>query len=255
MSDDPQTAWVRWIWSAAPAPKGSAQAWGLQGLARSGPNSEVALTRGLEVYRQNAKALAVRALGAAYPRLRLGLGTDDFTGLAWAFARAHPPKCGDLSRWGAELATFLCAQPSMEPEWPELARLDWALHACADAADEVQDAELIAQLQIGPDRSLRLSQTLRRLGLGVGAWEMAVACGAPEWEGAGRELLVWRRGWRPCWAALPPGWALWLDLLLEGRPLGEALGRSAQATPELDAGRALQAALNQGWILGVDAGR
>ncbi len=219
----------------------------------------VPLSQGLAVYRENAKALSVRALGAAYPRVAGWLGAADFAGLAWAHARAHPPVRGDASAWGEALPAFLQGLPGMEPALPALAELDWALHGLATVADDpAPHAELWAVLQaVPPERlRLRLSPSLRLLRLPAladeAAWaaaQVGQAAAAPE---PGPDLVLWRQGWSPQWAALPADAVLWCQHLLRGATLGAALDAVLEAHPGFDLAAWLAMAWQRRWLLGAD---
>lgn len=251
MSPDAQAQLVRAIWAAEDGQAAAA----LQALGWQGQGAH-ALARGLAAYREHAKALSVRALSAAFPCVLAWLGSEDFPGLAWAFARRHPPGEGDLARWGAALPGFLAELPQVEPELPALAALDWALHALAWQADEQPRSDLLARLQAQGDGGLVLSAHLRRLQLPSSALVCAGSVQGPEWAHPDQavepcEVLVWRQGWRPCWAPLSPGWAVWLDALGAGCSLGAAIEATFEAAPDFDAGQALHHALAQGWLLDV----
>ncbi len=246
MTQEPQAALVHTLWGPALAPEVLMATLAQLGLLGVGGHPAA---RGFAAYREHAKALAVRALGAAYPRVQSWIGAADFPGLAWQFARQHPPDCGDLGRWGAELPDVLLSIPDMEPELPALARLDWALHQLLGAADEAPASDLLEQLQRGVDAPLRLSQSMTFLHLPPSAWAVAAAASAPTWEQAGEGLLVWRTAWQPRWAALPAGWADWLQHLAAGQTLGDAFEHTLRQCPDFDPGRALHAALQQAWIL------
>lgn len=245
-----QAALLQRLWAAS-APSRSP---GLQALPG------VALAEGLRVYRENAKALSVRALGAAYPRVLAWLGADDFAGLAWAFARAHPPERGDAAVWGEGLAETLAALPGMDPMGPELARLDWALHALATAADAPPaDPALWALLQAHPPERIRL-----RLSPGLScwrlpsfdrpeAWSLAQAGGAALDPRPGGRVLVWRQGWQACWVAIGPDLAHWTEVLLQGATLGDALDDTLAQHPAFDLGQWLADAWQWQWLLGAEA--
>ncbi len=252
MTADAQTRLVQTIWALETPSALALEAAGLCGLGGNG------LVRGLAAYREHAKALSVRALAAAFPRVQAWLGPEDFAGLAWAFARRHPPQAGDLARWGAGLPAFLAELPAIEPELPALAALDWGLHALSWQADEQPQADLLERLQAAGDGVLTLSAHLLRLHLPGGAWACAHAVGAPAWQlpdaGVGQGvLLVWRQGWQPCWAPLPPGWGLWLERLQTGASLGAAIEATLEAVPDFDPGQALHTALAAGWLLELQA--
>ena len=142
-----QAALVAWIWGQ-PGAEPPAQ------LRAPGAH---ALPAGLSAYREHAKALAVRALAAVYPRLQRWLGEAEFAGLAWAFARQRPPRQGDMNRWGLDLDEFLLALPGMDEEPPALAHLEAQLHRLGFAADDAaQDPALWQRLQQQDPARLRL---------------------------------------------------------------------------------------------------
>ena len=95
--------------------------------------------RGLQAYRSNAAILAQRVLAAAFPTLKRLMGDEQFDGLAVHFWRAHPPAKGDLAQWGEGLEAFLRAVPDLmlhEAHLPDVAALEWALHAGQTAPDQ-----------------------------------------------------------------------------------------------------------------------
>ena len=94
--------------------------------------------RGLAAYRSNAAALAERALAAAYPVLQQLVGDESFAALARDHWRQHPPERGDITQWGQGLAAFVAAAPTLadEPYLADVARLEWAIHEAASAADD-----------------------------------------------------------------------------------------------------------------------
>jgi Putative DNA-binding domain len=96
--------------------------------------------RGLQAYRSNASVIAQGVLTAAYPTLTRLMGQDQFEGLAVHFWRTQPPVRGDLAQWGVGLDDFLRAIPELvahEPYLPDVASLEWALHAGKTAADSM----------------------------------------------------------------------------------------------------------------------
>ncbi|MDN3920544.1 HvfC/BufC N-terminal domain-containing protein [Roseateles violae] len=190
------------------------------------------LARGLQAYRQNARALSARALGAVYPALREALGEDSFDALARTLWRRRPPQHGDLAQWGGALADFLAAQAGMDPALCDLARLEWARHLAERAADAVLDGGTL-QLLIDepPERlGLRLRPGLVVLGQSYGP------------------LLVWREGWRAAQGPLSAGAAALMQALLDGVDLAGALARATAVEPDFDFSAWLQRALREAWL-------
>jgi hypothetical protein len=89
------------------------------------------------LYRGNVRAARRRALASAYPVLLALTGDDYFDALCVAYARSTPSTDADLNRFGALLPGFI---ERYEPDprhayFGDVARLEWALHEAAFAAD------------------------------------------------------------------------------------------------------------------------
>jgi Putative DNA-binding domain len=94
--------------------------------------------RGLQAYRSNAAVMSQSVLLSAYPQTARLMGAEQFEGLAVHLWRTQPPTRGDLAQWGEGLADFLRSIPELmahEAYLPDLAELEWALHAGKTAAD------------------------------------------------------------------------------------------------------------------------
>lgn len=233
-----QAALLRAIWSQS-----SVQPSAVPGL-RALPTQS--LQAGFAAYREHAKALSVRALGQAFPMLLAELGEPDFAGLAWAYARAHPPTQGDAAQWGAHLPSFVAALPGMEPLPPQLAELDWALHRAASSADAPEpDTAMWVLLQDIPADQLVLnlhpSLTLLHL----------PALPVPAAAAPAADVAVWRQVWQPEWAALPADQALLWRLVGKGESLGTALEQVLAVHPDHDLAAGLALAWQRGWLLGA----
>ena len=193
--------------------------------------------RGLAAYRANLQVLSAQALAVPFERLREALGEDDFASLAWTFWRTHPPECGDLGQWGGALEGFLIERAGEDSGLPDLARLDWASHQAERAADAPLDADSLALLGTTPPEQLWL-----RLRPGV---SLLAQQGGP--------VLVWREGWRAVSQAVPGAEAAFMQALLDGVNLSEALVKGSEAAADFDFGAWLQAALRNAWLQGVRA--
>jgi hypothetical protein len=194
---------------------------------------------GLDLYRNNLRALSAQALAVAFVRLREALGEDDFASLAWTFWRHAPPVSGDLGDWGGELADFLIERAGEDSGLPDLARLDWAVHRAERSADAPLDAESLQLLGTTSPEALWL------------ALRPAVTLLAQR-DGA---VLVWRASWRGAWRALPAGEAAFVAAVLAGASLAEALEhagvKGSGAEADFDFGTWLQAALQNAWLHAV----
>lgn len=92
---------------------------------------------GLAIYRRNVLGTLVAALAAAYPVVQRLVGEAFFTEAARRYALATPSRQGDLHGFGDGFAAFLEAYPPAQglPYLGDVARLEWAVHACFHADD------------------------------------------------------------------------------------------------------------------------
>ena len=229
-----QQALLRALWRDAPD---AALAGWLREPAQAGA--------GLQAYRANAGAHAERALAAAYPTLQQLLGDASFAALARAHWQADPPRRGDLAQWGAGLAAFIADDPQLaaEPYLADMARLDWAVHQAAQAADAQDPQGLPLLAQVEPQRlRLRLQPGCALLASAhpvVTIWlahhggdhgnhddkgdDRFAAARAALAARQAETALVQRQGWRVAVRALPAAEARFTRALLQQQPLASAL--------------------------------
>jgi hypothetical protein len=247
-----QAALLEALW--APRPQQA-----LQRLASHAQASPL-LERGLRAYRSNGRALAVRALQAAHPAVASLLGDENFEALAHRHWLAHPPQCGDLACWGAELPATIAGWRELADEEPylaDVARVEWRLHRMATLADAVRDFASFALLTQAPleQASLRLAPGAEAL---ASAWPVvsivqSQLAGEPTVEAAGALLragvaetaVFWRAGWQPRLRQAWSGEAAFIAALAGGASLAQAL----QAAPELEFDRWLAPAVQEGLLL------
>lgn len=237
----------------------------MQGVA--GHTSPALNKRGWAAYRANAGALAERALSAAYPVLAQMLDAENFEPMARQYWRQSPPRCGDIGRWGDALADFIATAPQLaeEPFLADVARVEWALHRAASAADVEPDApsfELIASL--GPDNtSLRLGKGAALI---ASLWPVASLVNShlfadPSIEEAaarcvqrqGENAIIWRDNYRPRVRALEPGEYALLAALFSGLSLEAALGSALSVSPEFNFQQWLADAFRTHLVTGAQA--
>ena len=215
--------------------------------------------RGLKAYKSNAHALAERVLQADYPVLTQLLGASNMAALARVFWHAQPPLRGDLTQWGGELPEFVRASEPLadEPYLADVARVEWALHLGASAADDVAEhASLTLLTQLDPDDV----QLVLAPGCAVVASPWPVVSlvnahlkGEPTLADVGRRLqagtletaLVWRAGWRMQVREALVG----EDDLINALLAGHSLGRALDAAPALDVPLWLPMAVQTGLLL------
>jgi Putative DNA-binding domain len=224
---------------------------------------------GLSAYQLNARATAKRVLCSTYPTLVAMLGEDAMGQLAARMWLQHPPTSGDLGDWGDALPALLAGQTELKnwPWLPDAARLDWACHLSARAADvELDVGSLHALGTADPARlSLRLKPCVHAV---ASSWPIAAlrqahrlpeaeqpaaaATALQEAEGTQHHAAVaWRAPWELRVARLPAEFMHWM-LAMQAQPDASLATLLDQADEGFDFGTWLNEALGQGWIWRVD---
>lgn len=212
-------------------------------------NTSANLTLAISAYRNNGLAIAERALAAAFPTVAALLGEAGFAALARNCWRAHPPVCGDLGEYGAQLAAFITEQTNgtelaQLPYLADCARLDWALHQAERAADTpVFEVQRLAVLQSTDPANLHLelaaSVALVSSSYPIVALLQAHASGDFEYAGLllaaeqGEHALVARNGWRATATAVSRATAAFCAACLAGQSLAASLD-AALAAPQAE---------------------
>ena len=216
-------------------------------LNASGLPEKSLTRRGLLAYQSHGLALAERALGGAYPVIAQLVGEENFAALAQHLWRQQPPTCGDMGRWGDDLANFLATAPQLadEPFLADVARIEWALHRASFAADSSVDLAsfglLSAETPATP--SLTLSLGVWLLDSAFPVVSLTHAHGLPAEDrksalayaaellarGTGEKALVWREGFKPRLRHLGAAEHALLLALQAGHSLEAALAQASHA--------------------------
>lgn len=218
----------------------------------------------LAIYRHHVLATLTAVLQAAYPVVCRLVDERFFAYAANEYVRRHPPAGPCLFEYGATFPEFLAAFPPCAPlpYLPDVARLEWALHAAWHADDAVAvDGERLARvaseraaglvLRLHPSVSaLRSSWPVHRV------WR-AHQPGADEGDvvdlaAGGVCLEVRRRGDDVTVRETTTGGYALRRSLLDGRPLGLAAQVALAAEPGLDLAAELTQLLDDGLVVGVD---
>jgi len=184
--------------------------------------------RRLAVYRHNVFTNLRNVLGDIFPVVKRIVGEAFFVHAADQFIRTHPSHSGDLNRYGAQWPAFLAGYPHAAelPYLPDVARLEWAWHACFHAAEAATlDLGRLADVPAGLHGALvfRLHPAVRLLAsefpiLRIWQVNQDDYSGALEidWEQGGDHLLVRRddaQSVEVVIQALPPAAFAFLDAM------------------------------------------
>lgn len=216
--------------------------------------------RRLALYRGNLRSHQEKALAGAYPVLKQQVGEEFFLGLAAAYGRAFPSQSGDLNVLGEQLPGFLVgfAPTAPYPWFPDLSRLEWALHCAhyaSSAAPWTAADAAVAHPEVLERVVLRLHPACALVG---SEWDIAglwLAHQGPElgqWDpapGLPRMALVFRPRWRVAVRALMAPEAAALQCLLRGATLSDALEVALDQDERGDPGALLAGWLAQGILL------
>jgi hypothetical protein len=212
----------------------------------------------LDLYRHHVLTTLTDVLRAAYPVVCRLVDPRFFAYAADHYIRGHLPASPCLAEYGASFPLFLAGFPPCRhlAYLPDVARLEWALHAArhADELPALDPARLAAvPAEQTPWISLRLDPSVSYL---RSPWPVdriwrdhrtEAGAGPPVDLGSGgARLEIRRRGddvaYRPLDA---PTWAF-RDALAQGRPLGDAAERALALQPEFPLAQALHDVLEEG---------
>jgi hypothetical protein len=226
-------------------------------------------SRGLMAYQANGHALAARSLVAAYPVIQQMLGQGNFAAMARDLWHRHPPTLGDLAHWGDALPGFLAQSESLAdvPYLADVARLEWALHRAATAADAAADPASFARLGAEDPACLTLTLSsgaaLVSSAFPVASLMLAHRRAQPSLAQAAQRLregvaecgLVWRQALKPRVALVTPVEGSLVSQLLQGHDLAAALDTAlATDVPDsqaFDFSIWLTHAVSTGLVIGV----
>lgn len=224
--------------------------------------------RGLAAYQSNAHALAERSLLSAYPVVAALIGVDNFALLARDLWHRHPPQRGDLAHWGSDLPGFLRDNTQLAdvPYLSDVARAEWALFSAAGAADATPDPSSFARLAQESPEGLALTlapgTTVISSRYPVASLITAHLDAEPALDqaaqrlrdGLGEHALVWRQGLRPRLQQIEPAASVFVQALLAGADLPQALDAASEVVgtqDPFDFSAWLNAAVSDALVVGV----
>lgn len=195
------------------------------------------------IYASAYRARLIGALRENYPVLWAVLGDEAFDALASGYLDAFPSTHPSIRWFGAHLHDFVCNEPDRlpHPALADLIRMEWALRAAFDAADD-QPLQAAALASLAPDDwpGLRFcahaSVSLLRMD-----WALEPLWHAIQNDPAGdteppqahtHSLLIWREGLETRFRSLEPPAAAFLSALITGQTFASACAACAEHLPD-----------------------
>ncbi len=216
----------------------------------------------LGIYHHAYRARLAEVLTDSFAKTNLYMGSDAFHEIATAYAVQQPPCVRSLSRYGANLPTYLATLYPDNPELFELAQLDWDLRSRFDGADApALDASTLANTAdpsswLGRSAPLHPSLLLRSVSSNVAQLWHAMDADeeVPEVRISElpKTLAVWRKALQPHFQTLDDDEAAFLHCLAQGQSI-ENVAAALATTPAMGDPRTLgdwlRAWLENGFLL------
>lgn len=212
------------------------------------------------VYRNNVAVSLSEALEVTFPVIRTLVGDEFFKAMAGVFLRQHPPNSPVLMFYGAEMPAFLDSFQPVEHlgYLPDVARIELALcrsYHAADAPpidpktlqDVAPDALLSARLQLAPSVHL-----IRSNWPAASLFHANSTPNTPPPVMQAEDVLITRSEFDPKVIALPAGGGAFVEALLIGTPLGEALKAATISSGDFDFTTVLGLLLTGGAIIKIE---
>jgi hypothetical protein len=207
------------------------------------------------IYRHHVLTTLTAVLEAAYPVVCRLVDRRFFGYAADRYKRAHPPAGPCLTEYGDRFAEFLAGFPPCRgvPYLPDVARLEWALHAARHAPDApALEPERLARVDPGdlPAVVFRMEPSVALL---ASRWPVdriwrANQDGAPaavDLDGGGAALEVRRVDGAAGWRALDLATHAFRRSIAGGATLGAAAAAAGEADPRFDLARAIRDLLDE----------
>lgn len=214
------------------------------------------LVKRYNVHRNNVTVSLIEALAATFPAVQRITGTDFFRAMARFHIRATPPTSPMLFDYGRDFPAFIEAYPyAQEMPWlADVARIEraWldAYHAADAAALTAQALAALPESAL-PDLVLQAHPATRMVrspypAVSIFAMNRQPGPVTPLIRSDAQNALVTRPDMDVEVAHLPDDAAHFLDLLLQGQPLGSAAADTFAPFPDFDLSAHLAALISAG---------
>lgn len=194
------------------------------------------------VYRNNVAVSLSEALEATFPVIRALVGDEFFKAMAGVFLRQHAPDSPVLMHYGADMPAFLEGFQPVEHlgYLPDVARVELALtrsyHAADTPAIDPEQLQKVAEDSLLASR-LHLAPAVRLI---RSKWPVAALYHANSTPNAAspvmqpEDVLITRPEFDPTVIALPAGGGAFVEALMTGVSLEEALKTATLSASDFD---------------------
>ncbi len=210
------------------------------------------------VYRNNVAAGLVHALRAGFPAIARIVGDAFFDAMAREYALQHPPRTPVMLEYGAGFPDFMTdfEPASGLPYLRDVARLEWAWTEAYHAAEASPLLSLLHLQGLDPRLAggLRLhmhpsARVVRSPYPALTIWEMNIGARpvAPiSLSDDSEDVLIVRPHALVQVRTVPPGSAVFIQALVEGLTLGQALEQTLADTDAFDLAGTLSGLITSG---------
>jgi len=196
----------------------------------------IAANQRMQVYQHIVENTLFEALHTSYPVIALLVGDRFFHQTADQYMRKYPPQNGNLQAYGAHFSNFLMEMKTALslPYLPDIARLEWARQQSYLAADgkALVASEVGARLQAVEDGAMHLilHPSVQLLVSDYRIFEIWHYCmehdaAALDLAEGGQSMLLWRDGSQIVMQVIDAAAAVWIDHILQGMRMDEALAQ------------------------------
>lgn len=223
--------------------------------------------KGLEIYRRNLQANAVRALKISYPTVLKLVGDEVFVYAVEQLLTQDPPNTGDWGLWGEHFSKLLRYVSALQdfPYVADIARLDFALHLLGREKDVELDMSSMSllgtceldQLRVVLNPSIKILVSefpisdIYSANHGL-ASEVELFLNQARQKlvaGSGQTVLLYRPQFKPLLRSVDTSEGAWLKLLQHGMSIGKALDTLTDAKHDFSLETWLPLAIQQNLIL------
>lgn len=231
------------------------------GILRSLAGDGIRPEARLDIYRNNVMVSLKDVLKSAFPVVCKLVGEGFFLYATDEFIRRHPPRRPCLDEYGDRLADFLAAFPPCGglAYLPDVARLEWRMHAAAVAPDAEPiapsamaglGAQNVADIWLTLDPSLGLLQSPWPVDRIWQANQRGCEDRTVDLDAGGVRLEIRRDGDDVVFRALEPPTFVFRSALAEGGPIVVAAESALAIDPAFDLAAALRDLFQEGAVVG-----